>query len=346
MISIKQFLDTRRNSAPPKNDLVDALMQMGRLILDAVAAYMVRGTDADLEDFRRKLNRLVRQMDTPQSPMSVLGITSDAVEALETYGERTAKYNREQREERQSMVAMLTDTVAELAGQSDAAVSRLQSIEKDLGRASELDDIRALKTSLGESLRAVREAAAHHRSTSATTMERLRAQLALARARVADVPEPPAYNRDDIDSIPEPSAIPVESRSVSYVAAIRLRRADHIATRFGESVRLRMLTMIGTQLKGMLSADDRLLRWKGTSFVMFLNSKESLGQIRGRLSSVVAMINQQYIEVGSKTSLLSIGVDWVVFSQADHPTLEAVFTEVGAFLVNATQNGSPAAVSR
>jgi hypothetical protein len=85
MISIKQFLDTRRNSAPPKNDLVDALMQMGRLILDAVAAYMVRGTDADLEDFRRKLNRLVRQMDTPQSPMSVLGITSDAVEALETY---------------------------------------------------------------------------------------------------------------------------------------------------------------------------------------------------------------------------------------------------------------------
>jgi plasmid stability protein len=243
------------------------------------------------------------------------------------------------------MVAMLTDTVAELAGQSDAAVSRLQSIEKDLGRASELDDIRALKTSLGESLRAVREAAAHHRSTSATTMERLRAQLALARARVADVPEPPAYNRDDIDSIPEPSAIPVESRSAPMwprPAAARRPHRDPVR-RIGPAAHA---DHDRHPVETMLSADDRLLRWKGTSFVMFLNSKESLGQIRGRLSSVVAMINQQYIEVGSKTSLLSIGVDWVVFSQADHPTLEAVFTEVDAFLVNATQNGSPAAVSR
>lgn len=58
------------------------------------------------------------------------------------------------------------------------------------------------------------------------------------------------------------------------------------------------------------------------------------------------MINQQYIEVGSKTSLLSIGVDWVVFSQADHSTLEAVFTEVDAFLANTTPSASPAAVSR
>lgn len=76
MISIKQFLETSRNSPPPKHDLLDALTQMGRLLLDAVAAYMVRGTDADLEDFRRKINRLVRQMDAPQSAMSVLSITT------------------------------------------------------------------------------------------------------------------------------------------------------------------------------------------------------------------------------------------------------------------------------
>lgn len=171
------------------------------------------------------------------------------------------------------MLAMLTETVAELAGQSDAAVARLQTIEKELGRASELDDIRALKANLEESLRAVRDAAAQHRNVSVTTMERLRAQLALARTRAADVPEPPVYNRDDVDATAEPFEIPVELRSASYVAAVRLRRADHIAARFGESVRLRMLAMIGTHLKPMLSGDDRLLRWKGTSFVMFINSR-------------------------------------------------------------------------
>jgi GGDEF domain-containing protein len=286
-------------------------------------------------------------MDTEQSPMSVLGMTSDAVEALETYCERTAKYNRAQREERQSMVAMLTETVAELAGQSESAVGRLQSIEKELGKASELNDIRALKASLGESLQAVRAAAAHHRNTSAATVERLRAQITVARARAADEPRPPVHSLGDLDLVPEPLDVLGESPSAAFVAVVRLRRADHIASRFGESVRLRMLTMIGTQLKTMVGPTDRLLRWKGTSFVIFLNSRETIGQVRACMAQLVAILNQQFIEVGSKTSLLSIGADWVVFSQADHPTLEAVFTEVDAFLSNVTQDGAgETAVSR
>jgi GGDEF domain-containing protein len=343
MISIKEFLNPHK-APEPKHDLIDALTQMGRMLLDAVATYTVRGTDADLEDFRRKLNRLTRQMDTEQSPMTVLGITSDAVEALETYCERTAKYNREQRAERQSMVGMLTETVAELAGQSESAVGRLQSIEKELGRASELNDIRALKASLGESLQAVRAAAAHHRNTSAATVERLRAQIVVARAQAADEPRPPVHIPGDLDLAPEPFDALVESPPASFVAVVRLRRADHIASRFGESVRLRMLAMIGTQLKTMVGPTDRLLRWKGTSFVMFLNTRETVGQVRACLAQLVAILNQQYIEVGSKTSLLSIGADWVVFSQADHPTLEAVFTEVDAFLANTPQDGSATAV--
>jgi hypothetical protein len=73
---------------------------------------------------------------------------------------------------------------------------------------------------------------------------------------------------------------------------------------------------------------------------MFLKSMESIGQVRACLAQLVSILNQQYIEVGSKTSLLSIGADWVVFSQADHPSLEAVFTEVDAFLANTPQDGA------
>jgi len=148
----------------------------------------------------------------------------------------------------------------------------------------------------------------------------------------------------DLELVPEPLEVLGESASASFVAVVRLRRADHIASRFGESVRLRMLAMINAQLKTMVMPADRLLRWKGTSFVLFLNSMESIGQVRARLAQLVAILNQQYIEVGSKTSLLSIGADWVVFSQADHPTLEAVFTEVDAFLANTPQDGSAAGV--
>jgi hypothetical protein len=44
------------------------------------------------------------------------------------------------------------------------------------------------------------------------------------------------------------------------------------------------------------------------------------------------MSGQHYIEVGKKSALLSVGVDWVVFPQAQCLSLDAVFAEVDAFL--------------
>jgi hypothetical protein len=102
-----------------------------------------------------------------------------------------------------------------------------------------------------------------------------------------------------------------------------------------------MLAMIGTQLKTVLGPHDRLLRWKGTSFVMFIHSNAGMQEIRGRLSAVVAAAGQRYFEVGRKSALLSVGMDWILFPQSDRPTLEAVFKEVDAFLAN-TRPETPA----
>jgi hypothetical protein len=99
MISIKQFLEQRRQGPTPEQDVVDALTQMVRVLLDAMATHMVRGKEADLRSLRRALSGLARQMERPQPAMTMLGISSDAVEALETYCQRTSDYLREQHEE-------------------------------------------------------------------------------------------------------------------------------------------------------------------------------------------------------------------------------------------------------
>jgi GGDEF domain-containing protein len=334
MISIKRFMQQGRNGPVPDHDVVEALTQMVRLLLDAIAAHMVRGNETDFQDLRRTLSGLARKMREPQPAMSLLGISSDALEAFETYCHATTEYLREQNEERHSMVAMLTDTVAELSGHTETAAARLQTIEKQVERATELDDIRALRETLGESLRALREAASQQKSSSVATVERLRVQIAMAHQRTPVEPKPAVCNYDEIDLIPQRPEHPVESPPTSYVAAFRLQRAEHIASRFGEPVKHQMLAMIATQLKTVLGPADRLLRWKGTSFVMFITSTAPLKEIRSRLLDVVAASGQQYVEVGNKSALLSVGVDWVVFPQADHPSLEAVFTEVDAFLAN------------
>ena len=156
----------------------------------------------------------------------------------------------------------------------------------------------------------------------------------MARKGTPDDPKQWRSNPADLDLVPEPSEGPVESVPASYVAAFKLQRAEHIASRFGETVRHQMLSTIAAQLKTVLGPNDRLLRWKGTSFVMFISSAAMIQEIRARLSKAVAATGQQYIEVGSKSALLSVGVDWILFPQSDRPSLEAVFTEVDAFLAN------------
>jgi GGDEF domain-containing protein len=346
MISIKRFLEQRGKAPGAERDLVEATMQMGRLLLDAIADHMVRGNEADFRVLSRTLNRLARKMDGPQSAMSLLGISSDAVEAFETHCQRTTQYFREQNEEMQSMVAMLTDTVADLSGQTDASVDRLQKIERQVAQASELDDIRTLRANLEESLRSLREAAAQERSSSAATVKRLQDQIETAQKRVPEDPRHSRPNYTDIDLTPEPCEGPAESTPTAYVAAFRLQRAEHIASRFGDAVKMQMLTTIGTQLKTLLGPTDRLLRWKGTSFVMFIYSTDAIKEIRSRISGIISTVGQQYIEVGRKSAMLSVGVDWILFPQSDRPSLEAVFTEVDAFLANAKPESSSPVVTQ
>lgn len=339
MISIKRFLEQRRHQAPAEQDVLQASLQMGRLLLDAMSNHVIRGRDADSKTFARTLEGLLRRLDEPPSAFRLLEISSQAVEAVETHALRTSEYFREQNKHMHSMVTMLTETLADISGQTDVSVARLQAIEKQIEHASGLDDMRVLSASLESCLAAVREAAAQQRKGSAVTVERLRGHIDVAQTRMAeDHTAAPSRGAADLALVPEPD-VPEEEPEVptiSYVAVFKLQRADHIATRFGAEARNQMLSLISQTLKSVLGPSDRLLRWKGTSFVMFLNSAATIHEIRALLTEAVARTGQHYIELGKKTALISVGVDWIVFPQAQCATLDAVFAEVDSFLARET----------
>jgi len=343
MISIKRLLEQKRSVAQPDSRVLEAALQMGRLLLDGIATHLIHGREADWKALGETVRGLLRRMDEPPTALGLLGIASEAVEALDTCSQSTARYLREENEQMQSMVAMLTDTVADLSGQTDASVARLQTIERQIEQASGLDDIRALSASLESCLLAVREAAAQQRNGSAATVRRLQDQIDEAQSRAAQNRTPPRLSKAEIDLVNEPSDDLPDNASTRYVAAFKLQRADHIAMRFGESARHQMLSLIGQSLKTVMEPDDRLLRWKGTSFVMFLHSTATIQGVRARLSHAVAATGQHYIEVGKKTALLSVGVDWIVFPEAQCPSLDAVFAEVDSFLATARPASSPEA---
>jgi GGDEF domain-containing protein len=340
MISIKRFLEQKRTDAQPDGHVLQASLEVCRLLLDGIANHAIRGREIDWKVLDQTLRGLLRRMDGPPTTFGLLEIASEAVGSLEAYSQSTARYLREESEQMQSMVSMLTHTVADISGQTDASVGRLQSIERQIEQVSGLDDIKALNASLGSCLQAVREAAAQQRKDSAETVRQLQEQIETTQRRAANN-RTARLDKAEIDTLAEPFEELSEKPRTGYVAVFKLRRAEHIATRFGESARHQMLALVGDSLKAVLEPDDRLLRWKGTSFVMFHHTTAPIQEVRARLSKAVAATGQHYIEVGKKSALLSIGVDWMVFPEAQCPSLDAVFAEVDAFLAAAAPAGSP-----
>jgi GGDEF domain-containing protein len=348
MISIKHFLEQRKDAPGPDRDIFEALRQMGRLLLDGIGSHTVRGPEADFSHVRGALRSLGRQIEQPKSAMGLLACSSDVVEALENHCYQTTEYLREEKEQMQSMVGLLTDTLADLSGQTESSASHLMAIESELELASGLSDIRAVRLNLESCLKALRETVAHQRSSSAATAAKvgraLQDRLEMVQNRVQNNSN--AFRLAEIDLLPEHVDESSESASISYVAAFKLQRAEHIASRFGESATRQMLSTLGNELKAILGPDDRLLRWKGASFLMFFTSTTTIGGVRARLAAAVAKIGMQYIEVGRKSALLAVGVDWIAFPQSAHPTLESALGEVENFLATGNESSAPVTVQR
>jgi len=310
MVSIRRFMD--RTAAA--GTLHEACTQLRQAVREALEQRRQSGPEFVTREFEGDARELARRLEEDVPPLETVSLAAAALEVLEEQSRHAVGNLREQSGQMQAMVGMLTETVADISGLADASVARLHEIERQIERVTSLENMRELKAALEQCLAAVKEAAVEQRSAAQSAVDRLREQARKAVEHgAADGP-------------------------AEYVAAFRLQRSEHILSRFGKATADQMTAMMGEGLKTALGPNDRLTPWKGSCFVMFLHSRESLAGIRRRLTVAVARIGQKYVEVGN-SALLAVGVDWTVFPQAEHASLDAVMREVESFAAGKGGNG-------
>ncbi len=322
MISIRRLLDL--NPAGGKDaDLAHTAMRLKGLITEALSSWRPLKRDLGSFDSRSVLRQLLARAEKAASFDDLAAIAADALTAAAEYVLESGECFDEHRAHMQAMITMLNGAVGDLAGQSETSVGRLAGIERQIQRTAGMDDLRPLKASLADCLAAVRDAAAEQKRAAQITVERLQEHIRRA-------PQPPVSTL-----CPLP---PFSARGLAapdYVAAFKLQHADHIVKRFGESARDHMLSLMAEGLEAIQGANDRLMRWKGPSFIMLVTSSESLPIIRRRLASGVAKISQRYVELGGNAALMAVSVDWTVFPRAHFPSIDVAFSLVDAFLAGA-----------
>ena len=319
MISIKQLLD-RPERARLAAESRATNVELRQLLHDSLEARRRWERETLSSEFDTKVRKLVHLLEEQPQAQDVTDIAIAAFRLFEEHTCHANGYFREQGTQMQSMLAMLTATVAEISANSDESVARLQAVEQQIERASSLDDIRTLKLRLETCLTMVKQAATQQRNAAQATVAQLHENIRRGSSKIAAAP---AVAGDTADTEPAIS---------EYLISFKLQRAEQIRARFGEAAIEQLLTSVEAALKIAEQPQDRLVRWKRDSLLMLVSSPEAAQDVRQRIAAVATRIGQQYVELGQSSALFAVRLDWVVFPLAQYATTEAAYGEVDSFL--------------
>lgn len=336
MISIRSYLErlARPDPSPAGQnpDLSAALRQALRLLLAGLPLESAGNRSAN---GRAVIDSLLNRLDVACAPFEVLEIADEALGAIEENAKTARSHHRAQSDELQSIIAMLAETVASISVQKDSSITQLKQIEHQIERASQVEDMRALKASLSDCLAAVREAALQQQSQSSASIERLETQIRSSKAHLAV--QAPADGQDlDLVVNDEP-----EPQETGYAAIFLLDRADLISRRYGESVRNEVVSFVRQHFKKMLMPKDRFIRWNGAAFVVLLQRKGTCDDVSAELRSVASLGRSQYFDVGDRSVLLDTSLTWTVVPQADFASPDLFFKAVDDFIKQAAAERNP-----
>jgi GGDEF domain-containing protein len=259
-------------------------------------------------------------------------LAETATAAIEDYNRGAQRVHAAQTVELRCMIEMLSQTLVALADAGGQSVKNLQIIRNQVENASKLDDIRLLRTRLGDSLKAITEEAKHQRERNHEMLRRAE-QAALIASGHRDDPEV-----DRVSGLP--SAEKAESvmgtrlgsASRYYAAVFVLERLDSLNLRYGYSTGDQLLQNFGRTLKSRLAAEDELYRWRGPSFVALLDRAIPPDAVRAELSRFASTRMDPVVQVEGRAMRLPVTCTWTIIQLARCELLADAVQQVDRFV--------------
>jgi hypothetical protein len=251
-------------------EMLDAYKRATLLILEALGRQAAAGAESDHADFRDRIAEAVARMSPQDARGQDVLISSGVVsEAVHEYNRHVIAAVRARRLELEAVVALLTETMAQVSSGSAKSLGRLKDIEHRLVKSEEIFDLRDLRRQMSECLDSVREEAACRRKESERLMADLRAAANPRLLKKEDTPPRPVKTGPGHDAIEEVIAAALARVPNLYVAVLAIDHLKPVAQRFGEAAALKVAAFCAQQAKASLGGEVRV--WRGTACVALLD---------------------------------------------------------------------------
>ncbi len=347
-ISLKRWLD----GGPER--LNEALLRMARLLTQGIELHAVKGDAADYDKFRADMQEVQRTLEEQPSASEILVLAGAVVKAMEEYNSRTSRFIHVQCSELQSMVAMLTKTMSNLAAGSEASVARLQAIEKQLHKATMIEDFQTARLRLADCLEGLHAEVSRQKEESVRTVSGIKAELESSKERLASASAAPGEEPrpDPVTGLPgraaAEAALIASSRQdrPAFAAVFVIDRLELINTRFGYAIGDNVLLAFSQHVAQCLSRADKMYRWSGPALLALLERDRPVLQVREELARFANQRMERTFQAGNRSVLLPVASNWSLFPLAQFRPVQLLFYQLDTFVQGGSkQPGADAAQS-
>ncbi len=229
--------------------------------------------------------------------------------------------------EMQHIVGMLNQALMVLAGGSERSVSRLQSIQSALESASHLQDIVALKSSLSETIRFVRNENLREQQAATSEKEHFEKDLAKAREFLVANRSGLLTREEGIRAVSGMlSRVPAGCRV--YAIAMAYERMPIVVQRYGPEVAEELVALLIRERLYVLAPGAIAYRWNVSNVVGFITQEQDLAALRKRAAELNQAQLVHRVWLGNRTAVLTMKPSYLV---AEAGALELLVEEVDRF---------------
>jgi GGDEF domain-containing protein len=329
VISIKKFLSAKADDEP-------ALPRVVWLILEAIACHSIESDAGDREQFQNVLRQIAKKIEESTSNAMTFVLAGEAIKSIEMYNRGVERALHSQVKELQSIVSLFTRSMLHVSKGSVSSATNLRQIERQIEKAGQIDDLRALKAQLELSLKGICDEAAQQKERSASIDSHIRETM--SRPESAAVLAGAVSDLDLVTGLPSFRMILPALRAAIdggrhvYAVLLCVDRIEIINSRFGFASGDRVLMVFGQHLAERFSGADVLFRWRGPGFLALIERTGSEMAVRAEIARIVSARLEQDIELGGRSVLLPISSSWMLAALANS-NAEAIFKKLEDFSV-------------
>jgi GGDEF domain-containing protein len=319
MLSFKKYLSQE------KEDMTSWLIRIVILLLDATALHAIDHDPDELQEFRRQIGETIEKFEETTVSRDTLIIAGEAVRSLQIYNQSVERFIRNLTAEKQAIIGSMTETLIKLVHTSEMSGQTLRGIEKELAKASKLQDLRLLKGKMLDCLETISLEAARQEEW-ARELKTPGDNSAITLGPYDQVTGLPTWQHAEA-RITEM----IEARRAGYVLVLFVKNLDNVNRRVGFAVGDQILTLIGQSVGRCLSGADQLFRWRGPCFIAVMERSTKHAFVMAEAAKIGSISLEKEVEAQGRSLFFKAAMAWTLIRFNDTSQAREISKQIDAF---------------